>query len=209
METSVKFPSRKLNIDITHRCPLQCIQCGRQRSFLDKGKKVPGEDLSIENFRKIVKYFDRISFCGQYSDPIHHPEFKEMLEILYDEKDYWDPDTKHTEVHVASSHKPKEFYIDCFKANPNAEWVFGIDGLPRHSDIYRINQDGQKLWDIMMESKKYLKNKPVWQFIIFKYNEKYIETAKKMAKKENIHLILLNSSRFKDDTKWLQPSVRV
>jgi len=166
--------------------------------------------LSLDNFRKIVKYFDNISFCGQYSDPIHHPEFKEMLEILHDEKDFRSQGKrKHTEVHVASSHKPKQFYIDCFKANPHAEWVFGIDGLPRHSDIYRINQDGQKLWDIMIESKKYLVRKPVWQFIIFKYNEAYIETAEKMAKKEDIHLILLNSSRFKDDTQWLKPSVRV
>jgi len=70
---------RRLNIDLSHRCPLECLRCGRQISFLFKGLKVPGRDLTIEEFEKITDHFKTISFCGQYSDPIHHPKFKELL----------------------------------------------------------------------------------------------------------------------------------
>jgi acetolactate synthase small subunit len=44
------FNRRGINIDITHRCPLECKRCQRFTSFTSKGLKVPGEDLSIEDF---------------------------------------------------------------------------------------------------------------------------------------------------------------
>ena len=64
---------RGLNIDITHRCSLRCPRCQRSTSFIDHGIKVPGEDISIENFSKAIKHFTHINFCGQISDPVHHP----------------------------------------------------------------------------------------------------------------------------------------
>ena len=139
---------KRLNIDLSHRCPLECLRCGRQRSFTNKGLKVPGRDLTISEYNKILDWFPRISFCGQYSDPIHHPKINELLEIAYKRN------TK-VEVHLASSLKPIKHYISAFKANPNANWIFGIDGMPEESKKYRVNQDGRKLFNIMLESKKF------------------------------------------------------
>ena len=37
---SLDFFNRKhkmLNMDITHRCPLECVRCGRQTSFRNQG----------------------------------------------------------------------------------------------------------------------------------------------------------------------------
>jgi len=99
---------RRLNIDLSHRCPLECLRCGRQRSYLFKGLKVPGRDLTIEEFEKITDHYKSISFCGQYSDPIHHPKFKELLEISK-RKDV------RVEVHVASSLKPEKAYIEALQ----------------------------------------------------------------------------------------------
>jgi hypothetical protein len=45
-------------------------------------------------------------------------------------------------------------------------------------------------------SKKILKNKPIWQYIVFSYNEKDIETAKEIAAKENLIFKLVMSKRF-------------
>jgi len=59
-------------------------------------------------------------------------------------------------IHNASSLKSKKWYIEAFKAHPDMRWIFGIDGLPKDSCMYRVNQDGEKLFDIMLESKKYL-----------------------------------------------------
>lgn len=192
---------KRLNIDLSHRCPLECLRCGRQRSFTSKGLKVPGRDLTIEEFNKILDWFPRISFCGQYSDPIHHPQINELLKITKERG------TK-VEVHLASSLKPMKHYIEAFKANPKANWIFGIDGIPEESHKYRVNQDGRKLYNIMLESKKYLKTKPLWQFIIFSFNENSIDECMKMAKDNDVDFILVNSARWTDDDDWLMPKTR-
>jgi sulfatase maturation enzyme AslB (radical SAM superfamily) len=109
------------------------------------------------------------------------------------------------EIHTAASQKSKAWYIKCFKANPLAEWLFGIDGLPEESNLYRINQDGEKLFNIMIESKKYLQQTPVWQYIAFSYNEDHIEQAKKLAKENGVRFMLLQSSRWTDNNDPYKP----
>lgn len=188
-----------LNIDLSHRCPLECLQCGRQRHWKNKGLSVPGKDMTLEDFEKIIKYFKVLAFCGQYSDPIHHPKFLQILQICNDKKLY-------VEVHVASSAKSKEFYIDAFKTYPNARWIFGIDGLPEQSCTYRINQDGLKLFQIMIESKKYLARKPLWQYIIFNYNEDKIDQALEMAKQNGLDFVIINSARWSGEDDPLRPT---
>jgi MoaA/NifB/PqqE/SkfB family radical SAM enzyme len=201
---SLEFFNRKhkmLNMDLTHRCPLECIRCGRQTSFRNKGETVPGQDISLEDFEKITNHFPQISFCGQYSDPIHHPQFLDILAICKKK-------SINLEVHVASSFKSKKFFIDAFKACPEATWIFGIDGLPEESHKYRVNQDGVKLYEIMLESKKYLTIKPIWQYIIFSYNENNIDKAKVLAKENNLDFMIINSARWIDKDDYLRPSIR-
>ena len=196
-----KRKNKMLNMDLTHRCPLECVRCSRQTSFRNKGKTVPGHDISLEDFEKITNHFPQVSFCGQYSDPIHHPQFLDILAICKKKN-------INLEVHVASSFKPKKFFIDAFKTYPEASWVFGIDGLPEESHNYRVNQDGVKLFEIMLESKKHLKNKPNWQYIVFKYNENNIDKAKVLAKENNLDFIIINSARWIDKDDYLRPSIK-
>ena len=178
-----RFP--KINLDITHRCTLQCQRCNRA-IFAARGQKVPGEDMTMENFKKVIDYFEEVYFCGQISDPIFHPQFIEFLKLLKGRK---------TVVHTAASHKPEKWYKEAFEANTGAYWTFGIDGLPKDSHKYRINQDGEKLFKMAcMAAKMGLLVK--WQYLIFNYNEKNIEEARKMAKDNNLILELQKSSRF-------------
>ena len=138
---------KSLNIDLSHRCSLECPKCQRQTEWRDRGDKVPGRDITMSEIKKLIKFFNKIYFCGQLSDPIHHPNFVEILKLCKD---------THVVIHNASSHKPRDYFIECFKANPNAHWVFGIDGLPEESHNYRIHQDGVKLFNIMLDAKKIL-----------------------------------------------------
>ena len=105
----------------------------------------------------------------------------------------------------SSSTKSKEWYIKAFKANKNARWVFGIDGLPEQSHNYRVHQDGVKLFNIMLEARKYLKQKPHWQYIIFGYNENNVDKAIQIAKDNNLVMILLNTSRWQSLNDPLMP----
>lgn len=187
-----------INIDIGFRCPLQCPRCQRQTGFLDKGKKVHGYDLTLEEIDKLSDFYKAFVFCGQLSDPLHHPKFAEILKMLKDKE-------VKCEVHSASSLKPREYFIESFKSNPHAEWIFGIDGLPNESHKYRINQDGEKLFNIMVESKKYLRKTPIWQYIVFSYNENHVEQAQKLAQDSGVKFLVLQSSRWLDDNDPYKP----
>ena len=178
-----RFP--KINLDITHRCTLQCQRCNRA-IFAARGQKVPGEDMTMNNFKKVIDYFEEIYFCGQISDPIFHPKFIDFLKLLKGRK---------TVVHTAASHKPEKWYKEAFEANTDAYWTFGIDGLPKDSHKYRINQDGEKIFKMACLAAKIV-DKVKWQYIVFSYNENNIEEARQMAKDNNIIFEVQKSSRF-------------
>ena len=83
----MNFKNRSVNIDTTIRCTLECPKCQR-RGLRRQGKKIPGQDISIDDFMKLTNYFKKgVNFCGQMSDPIFHPKFIDMLRyclILFD-----------------------------------------------------------------------------------------------------------------------------
>ena len=187
-----------INIDISNRCPLECMRCQRQTNFTLEGRKVYGRDATMDEIRKLSDYFSSFNFCGQLSDPVHHPHFVEILEYLY-KKDI------QVKVHNASSQKPMKWYIKAFQAHPKAKWIFAIDGLPEESNMYRINQDGKKLFEVAKEAKKHLKQTPSWQFIVFSYNEDSLEKAKQMAIDEGLMFIVLHSSRWMSENDPLRP----
>ena len=64
-------------------------------------------DITIDEFEKITDYFARIQFCGQYSDPIHHPHFIDFLRIIK-RKDLI------SQVHTASNYKSDAWFKEAF-----------------------------------------------------------------------------------------------
>jgi len=169
-----------INLDITSTCTLECPDCQRE-VYKQKGLKVPGHNMSIEEFKIVYNYFEEITFCGQISDPIFNPNFIDMLKMCHNRK---------VNIHTAASHKPWDWYMKAFDACPNARWEFGLDGLPEESSTYRKNQDGDKIFDLMVEGKK-RGIKIVWQYIIFDYNKNNIDEAKQMAEKHGIKFNLI------------------
>ena len=181
------FKERNINIDLTFRCPLECPKCMRQ-SIRKLGFKIPGIDMLLDDLYKITKYFKGVIFCGQISDPIFHPNFIEILKHCAN-------NNIPTIINTAASQKPIKWYKEAFDANPKAEWLFGIDGLPKDSHKYRINQDGPKLFEVMkLCAKKGLTAR--WQYIVFNYNENDIEEARQMAKDNGIIFDVIYSGRW-------------
>ena len=139
--------------------------------------------------KKIITYFGGVNLCGQISDPILNPHFIDFLKICKKEN-------KPVTINTAVSQKPEKWYREAFKVNKDAKWTFGIDGLPYQSFCYRINQDGEKLFKMMVIAKELGLRKIIWQYIVFKYNENYIEQATELANKHNILLELNYSGRW-------------
>lgn len=198
MIDKLNFYSRSdINLDITNRCTLECPKCIRQ-VFRNRKEKIPGSDMPMKHFDMLLKKFDRFVFCGQLSDPIFHPKFIEILQKLRD-------NNKKASIHTAASQKSVEWYKKAFKTFPGADWNFGIDGLPKDSHKYRINQDGEKLFDVMVMASKIINN-VFWQYIVFKYNEENIDKAKQMALDNNIIFELNLSSRWEKPYDPFKPT---
>ena len=51
---------RGVNIDLSARCTLECPMCSRTK-LRKQGLKVPGEDVTFEQFKKIADYFNYIN----------------------------------------------------------------------------------------------------------------------------------------------------
>ena len=181
---------KDVNLDITHRCTLLCAGCTRQ----DSAHTYVRRDMTYGELENICDYFKHIEFCGQVSDPIFHPKFIDFLKLTYERN-------VSVDVHSAATHKPIPFYQNAFKANPNATWVFGIDGLPKDSHKYRIKQDGQKLFDVMKMAKEEYNMKCIWQYIIFDYNEEDVMTAGAMAKELGVSFSIVESQRGKEEVE--------
>ena len=182
---------RSINLDISHRCPLECPKCFRAHYnyYLEK---VPGKDITVEEYHKIIQYFNYVNFCGNISDPVFNPNLITFLRMNYD-RDIG------CEVHNAATGKSLKWYEQAFKANPNARWIFGIDGYPEESYIYRINQDGEALFESMKLCAQLGLN-ATWRYIAFKYNEDHIDDCKRIALHYGVKFELIESSRFfKDD----------
>jgi hypothetical protein len=151
-----------------------------------------GHNINITDFKKIISYFEGLNFCGSISDPVMHPQFIEFLSLTKDHS---------VKVSSAVSHRPFSWYERAFESNPNAVWHFALDGLPEESHLYRINQDGEKLFEVMKLA-VLMGIKTYWQYIVFKYNQDHIDQARKMAKQHSIIFKEQHSSRWDENDPY-------
>lgn len=174
--------SRDINVDISYRCTLFCGGCNRQ----DEDYTIVKKEMTIAEFEKIISVYSKVLFCGGQSDPIFHPHFIEFLRMSRERGIT-------VCVHTAASHKKREWYLEAFDANPHAKWYFGIDGLPKDSHKYRINQDGEYLFQRMIDAKE--RGLEVeWQHINFDYNKDTREEVRLLAEQHNIRLQFLETN---------------
>ena len=107
-------------------------------------------------------------------------------------------------VATAASHRPMSWYKKAFELNPRPLWRFGIDGLPEESCLYRINQDGEKLFEVMKMGVS-MGIHVEWQYIVFSYNEDHIKEAYNMAKDNGIQFIVNYSGRWTGEQDPYKP----
>ena len=100
----IDFKHKSCSLDIGTLCTLECPQCMRA-DWSDK-KQIPGSNMTIEQFTKIVNYFQYIHFCGQISDPIFNPN---LITFLFMCKIYY---------YIAMKRSPNTVFKLCLYSNP-------------------------------------------------------------------------------------------
>ena len=195
------------NMDLSHRCILRCPQCLRQKvEGLPRIKR--SFDIGKPEFRKILNYYEnQITFCGQISDPIYHPDFLAFLEMM---------DGLGKGLRVAtngtndkSGNMDNKWWDKAYSYGHGENcWVFGVDGLDEKSELYRIGSNFKQVWETMKIGVQ-AGHPIVWQYIIFGYNEHEIERAKEIAHKEGITLLLIKTNRgFDPRSRTLRKNVQ-
>jgi MoaA/NifB/PqqE/SkfB family radical SAM enzyme len=180
--------STRINVDCSYICPLQCPFCSRQT---ENAQKIISEsdNISLNNFNKIIKKYNTISLVGTFSDSIYNPNFIEMIQLA----------SKHPEISFSIStngtRKKLEWWKTVFSHSKfNIKWVFGLDGTDQETaNIYRVNTRYDEVMEVMKLGVS-MGVKVEWQFIMFKHNEHQIEEAKRIAKENKINLLLVASS---------------
>lgn len=181
-----------INLDISNRCTLECGRCMRQW-WTYQGKKVPGHDMTMSEYKKIISYFTIVNFCGNVSDPVMNPKFLDFLRLNHKRN-------ISTEVHNAATGRKLSWYAEAFHANPDARWIFGLDGRPEDSHKYRVNQSGADLYEAMLLARDSGID-TTWRMITFSYNENDIDYCRTLAHSLGIKFEQVISSRFYGDDK--------
>jgi organic radical activating enzyme len=141
-----------------------------------------------------------ILLCGNYGDPIYHPDFINFVKQLkktgatlfittngsYKTKDWWQ------ELTELLTYKDKI--------------IFSVDGIPENFTQYRKNADWESI-QIGMQTSVASQCKTTWSYIPFSFNENNIEQAKELSLQIGIDEFLINpSDRFDEKTVSLMPT---
>lgn len=196
-------PIKGLHLEPTNICVLKCPGCARTR-FIDKWPQhwknhwLDPEVLS--NFLDIELENLPISLCGNYGDPIYHPDLFGLMQKLKSRG-------AKLVIITNGSHRRLEWWQQFVsELDASDEIVFSIDGLPYNFTQYRINADWASLQTaIELCAKSSVRT--AWKFIPFVFNEADIDAADRLAKNMGIDRFFIDpSARFDEQTQTYLPT---
>lgn len=177
-----------MNIDfnITNHCNAKCPTC--KRFDADNYLEItPGLNVTHMKFEDFVETIEKNKdffkgkiayFCGEFGDPLMHPQIKEFAEIASEV-------FSELVIYTNGGLSRKDFFNFVSNTTKNIVVRFGIDGLTHEiNNLYRINVNTELAFKNMFFLANY--GKAVWDFTIFEHNKHEIEGVVQLAKKHNI-----------------------
>jgi MoaA/NifB/PqqE/SkfB family radical SAM enzyme len=190
------------HIEPTNICTLKCAGCARTRFIQQWPSHWKNHSVDLA---ALFKFLDvdlsnkHIHLCGNYGDPIYHPEFIDMVREF-----------KHrgAEIKITTngSHRKPEWWIELCNLLTDQDLVrFSIDGLPENFAQYRVNADWESIRqgiDVCVQSSC----QTAWKYIPFNYNQHNIDQAKQLSDSLGIDSFQVHhSDRFDHMTEHLKP----
>jgi MoaA/NifB/PqqE/SkfB family radical SAM enzyme len=191
-----------VHLEVTNLCTLKCPGCARTR-FIDQWPK-HWKNYSLD-VDQLMQFLDidltgkHVLLCGNYGDPIYHPNLKLLVQSLKN---------KNATVKIITngSYRTKSWWenlVECLDSNDQIQ--FSIDGTPTNFTTYRINAD----WKTTQDAIEVATNstcKTMWKHIVFSYNYQTIDEARSVAELLGIdEFVIQKSDRFDTETDYLKP----
>ena len=192
-----------VHIEPTNICTLKCPGCSRTDLIEQWPQHWKNHYLDIDQlmlFLDIDLTDKSILLCGNYGDPIYHPNFIELVTALKEKK---------SNVHIITngSYKTAEWWTRLTNVLDYKDTVtFSIDGIPENFATYRINAN----WPSIEQGIKICsagRCKTQWKYIPFLYNQDNILQAKELSCALGVDKFFVDpSNRFNDNTNHLKPT---
>lgn len=181
-------------METTNRCTLRCPACPRTvwQNLIKKPIKKADIDLDdLKNFIncKSGEDFETMLLCGDYGDTIYYPELFRMIKMFRQKK---------FKIATNGSYKTKEWWTELNSMLTKDDTIrFGIDGLGKDNNKYRVNADWKSIEtaiDVLSKGPAKLE----CQTLIFDFNEKNLKDIKKWAENKGMIWFSEKTMRFGD-----------
>lgn len=204
MALQTKVESIKgFHIEPTNLCTLKCPGCARTRFINQWGKHWKNHSLDTDallNFLDVDLANKQITLCGNYGDPIYHPD---LIKLVSEFK------TRNSKIliHTNGSYQKTEWWEQlCDLLDHNDTIVFSVDGTPDNFTQYRINADWKSIHAAMQVVAK-SKCISTWKYIPFAFNQSDIEHTRALSQEIGIDdFVVEPSDRFDEQTEYLKPT---
>ena len=191
------------HIELTNICTLKCSGCPRTQfinMFPQHWKNHSINVNSLMNFLDCDLTNIYISLCGNYGDPIYHPDFHNIISQFKSRGAI-------LRIVTNGSYKTKQWWEQTVGILTEQDTVaFSVDGLPENFTTYRVNADWKSI-EVGMKVVAKSKCNSEWSYIPFSYNEDNIEQARELSKQLGIKQFEIEySDRWDEHTEHLMPT---
>tara|TARA_B100000965_G_scaffold71216_1_gene56203 strand:- start:3668 stop:4363 length:696 start_codon:yes stop_codon:yes gene_type:complete len=177
-----------VEFSITTYCQAKCPLCARtNKKTLEKIDWLPLQHLPLDEYKNALdqtKPNKVISFCGDYGDPVMHPQVEDFL-------DYAVENNYRVQLHTNGGIRTKDWYEKIAKKYKNkVSVIFAIDGIDEETNSkYRVGVEFDRAWENMMTHAKHSNQMTVWNFLVFDFNYDQLDEAYKISKENNIEFV--------------------
>ena len=171
---------KSVHIEISNRCQAQCPMCSRNHHGGIENPLLREADWTVNDFiqvfdQEVKRQIEKITFCGNFGDPLLNFHLVKMLDWVKDDDIYID-------IHTNGSLRNERWWKDLPKHLPaEHKVVFAIDGLADTNPLYRINTNFDKIIEnarAFIDAGGYAK----WKFLIFDHNKHQVDQARELSK---------------------------
>jgi MoaA/NifB/PqqE/SkfB family radical SAM enzyme len=140
-----------------------------------------------------------VTFCGNYGDPIYHPDFVSMVQKFKQRK-------AQVTIVTNGSYKKPEWWEELTSFLDKDDLiVFSVDGMPENFTQYRTNADWSSIQAAMTICTQ-AQCLTTWKFIPFSFNQNSIDQARTLSQQLGIDYFEISpSDRFDEQTEHLKP----
>jgi molybdenum cofactor biosynthesis enzyme MoaA len=171
------------NFEITNFCNLKCKTCPRTVGNITKLNHMKYDDFEELILFNLKQFKNTIcKFCGEFGDPLTHPELHKFISIS---SKYFDQ----VLVYTNGSLRNSDWFYRIMDTYLNLNIHFGVDGFTQEiNNIFRVNSDIDKIKKNIESASMIDPMRVKVDYTVFDWNKNEIDSMKKFCDMLNVKI---------------------